>query len=231
MGGVLWVFWKYFSGNWGQWPQATTEVRSERFRGTTLSPTVWKWGVVAALLFVVVGQSIFVLTFRILEFPEDTFTSGYDFTAMPLWGAWLSIVIALLVAGICEETGFRGYMQVPLEKRYGPGVGITIGSILFVIFHLNQAWAPPMFVPLFALSALMGILAYTSGSLIPPMIGHTIMDIFNFSYWWSDVAGSFERRPIAETGLDLHFITWFLILVGAATLFVLTARKLMTVRK
>lgn len=135
------------------------------------------------------------------------------------------------MAGICEETGFRGYMQVPLEKHFGPGVGITIVSILFVIFHLNQAWAPPMLFPLFALSAMMGILAYTFGSLIPPMIGHTIIDVFNFSYWWSDVAGSFERRPIAETGFDLHFITWVLILVVAAALFVWTARKLMDVRQ
>ncbi|MFQ5820946.1 MAG: hypothetical protein ACE5I5_13220 [Candidatus Heimdallarchaeota archaeon] len=87
VGGVLWVFWKYFSGSWGRWPQTTTEVRSESFRGTTLSPAVWKWGVMAALLFVVIGQSTFVLTYRLFEFPADTFTSGYDFDAMPLWGA------------------------------------------------------------------------------------------------------------------------------------------------
>ncbi|MFX1519310.1 MAG: lysostaphin resistance A-like protein [Promethearchaeota archaeon] len=229
MGGVLWIYWKYFTGSW--WPKSTAKARNKSFRAIKLSKPVWKWGLVAVVLFVVAVQSSFVLTFRIIEFPAETFTSGYSFDAMPLWLAWPYIIMSALVAGICEETGFRGYGQVALEEGYGPGVGITIVSILFLLVHLNQAWAPPVLVHIFAISVLLGILAYTSDSLIPCIIAHTVMDIFNFSYWWSDVLGKFENQPIALTGIDFHFITWFLIFAISIVLFFWSTRKTMAVRQ
>ena len=76
-------------------------------------------------------------------------------------------VLAALVAGITEEVGFRGYMQVPLGKRYGPAIAITIVSIVFVLAHLNQAWAGGILIILFIISVLWGVLARVSGSLIP----------------------------------------------------------------
>jgi len=223
MGGVLWAYWKYFSGSW--WPKSTAEARSNRFRATELSAGVWKWSLMAAMLVVVVMESGFVVTFRILKFPAEAWALGYDFSAVPLWLAWLLVVMAALVAGITEEVGFRGYMQVPLEKRYGSVVGIMIVSIVFIVSHLNQAWAPPVLFLLFAISVMWGILAYTSGSLIPGIISHTVADIFNFSYWWTDVAGTFDKRPIAETGIDAHFVVWVLVFVASVALFSWAARK------
>ena len=227
--GILWLYWKYFSGNW--WPKTTADSRRNNFRTVKLSPEVWKWGLAAALLFVVVFQSGLVVTFRIIEFPAEAFKLEYNFDAIPLWAAWVGIVMASLVAGICEETGFRGYMQVPLERRYGPVVGISIVSTVFLLAHLHQAWAGPMLFHIFAASAMMGILAYTSGSLLPGIIAHTILDIFNFSYWWSDVAGKFEKRPIAETGVDLHFMVWILICGVSIVLFFSSTRKIQTARQ
>ena len=88
-----------------------------------------------------------------------------------------------------------------------------------------------MLFHLFALGSLLGILAYTSGSLTPSITGHVIMDIFNFSYWWSDVAGKFEMRTILETGIDFHFIVWSLIFGTSIALFFWTARKTIAVRQ
>ena len=118
-----------------------------------------------------------------------------------------------------------------MEKRYGPGVGITMVSIMFLVIHLHQAWALPILFHLFAISVLLGILAYSSGSLIPSIIGHTVIDIFNFSYWWSDVAGKFERQTIYETGIDFHFTVWLLIFVVSIVLFFWVVRKIGAVRR
>jgi membrane protease YdiL (CAAX protease family) len=192
---------------------------------------VWKWSMLAAMLFVVVVQSGFVTTFRIIEFPAEAFSAGYRSGAAPLWAAWLFIIMASLVAGICEEIGFRGYMQVPLEKRYGPTISLVIVSIVFVISHLNQAWAPPVLFHIFAISVMLGILAYASGSLIPCIIGHTVMDIPSFAYWWTDVAGTFDKRPISETGVDAHFVVWVSIFVVSVALFSWAARKTLVARQ
>jgi len=141
------------------------------------------------------------------------------------------IIMASLVAGICEEIGFRGYMQGPLEERYGPVAGITIVSILFTVFHLNQAWAGPVLFHIFAISALFGVLAYASGSLIPSIIAHTIMDIFNFAFWWTDLAGGFKLQTIAVTGIDPLFIVAVIGFIASLVLFFWVTRKLVALRK
>jgi membrane protease YdiL (CAAX protease family) len=225
---VFWVYWKYFSGSWG--PKSTVEARKLSFRSVNMSTSVWKWGLAAALLLVVIVQSGLILTFRIIDFPAETFTA-FDYDPFPLWFVVVFIIMAALEAGIFEEVGFRGYMQAPLEKRYGPLVGITIVSIMFVVLHLHQAWAPPVLIHLFVIGVLFGILAYTSGSLIPGIISHVIIDIFSWSYWWSGIAGKFEMRTIFETGIDIHFILWVIIFGMSTTLFLWAAYKLTTVRQ
>jgi membrane protease YdiL (CAAX protease family) len=229
MGGVLWLYCKYCSGSW--WPKTTVETRRNAFRDVKLSAKVWKWSLLAVTFFVIVVQSGLVVTFRIVEFPAEVFTAEYGFDALPVWLAWLFIVMSALVAGICEEIGFRGYMQVPLEKRYGPVAAIMIVSIVFLVTHLHQAWALPILFHVFTISLLLGILAYASGSLIPSILGHTVMDIFNFSYWWSDVAGKFDQWPISETGVDFHCILWAFILVVSSALFFWSVQKALRSRQ
>jgi membrane protease YdiL (CAAX protease family) len=228
MGGILWLYWKYFSGSW--WPGATAEARSKSFRAVKLSAAVWKWGIVGAFLFVVVFQSAAVLTFRLVEFPTEA-SADYGLGVLPAWEAWLTIIMASLVAGVCEEIGFRGYMQVPLEERYGPAAGIAIVSIWFTVFHLNQAWARPVLLQIFAASVLFGILAHASGSLIPSVVGHTIMDLLNFSFWWTDLGGDFELQTIAVTGIDPLFVAAALGLVASLALFLWVSRRMIAVRQ
>jgi hypothetical protein len=52
---------------------------------------------------------------------------------------------------------------------------------------------------MFGAGILLGSLELSSGSLIPCMIGHTIMDIGLFGYWWTGIAGEFTLRPIGDT--------------------------------
>jgi hypothetical protein len=57
------------------------------------------------------------------------------------------------------------------------------------------------------------------------------MDIFNFSFWWTDLAGHYEFQTIAVTGIDSLFIAAVLIFVISLALFILVARKIITVRQ
>jgi len=216
---VLWAFWKFFSGSWGT--SHLAETRKTWFRSTRLSPSTWKWGIAAAIFFVVVVQSSFVVTFRLIEFPAAKFTADYKlFDTFPLWVAWLLIVMCSVVNGVCEEAGFRGYMQFPIEKKYGPVTAIVITSILFTLIHLTHTWALPIVPHIFFASVLLGIIAWKSGSLIPGIIGHAILDVFDYSVWWTDLTGGFTKQTIFKTGVDMHFIVWVLIfLLGVFAFF------------
>ena len=222
---ALWAYLKWFSGNWGN--EKGRGLRKNLFRLTGLSPAAWAWSLVAAGVFVVVVQSSFVITFRLLEFPSARFTADYKtLDEMPIGIAWIIIVMSSVVAGICEETGFRGYMQVPLEKRYGPAAGIIISSIVFMLIHLSHSWAAPILPHIFFASVLLGILAYRSGSLIPGIVGHSILDIFDYSVWWSDITGGFRKQTIFKTGIDLDFVVWILVFVLALFVFFRSAGRL-----
>ena len=216
----LYIYWKYFSGYWK--PKSTQEFRKSNFRNTRLSTYEWKWGIITALLMVILLQSGLVFTFRLIEYPEAAFKQEYQFIEqIPVWMAWIVIVMASCVAGICEEIGFRGYMQAPLEKKYGPFISISIVSIIFLVVHLHQAWAGPIILQIIIVSAFIGYLAYSFDSLIPGIIAHVVFDIFNFSYWWSDLLGKFTLQPISATGIDAHFVITTTILVTTAFVFII----------
>lgn len=223
--GVLWLFWKYFSGSWS--PNSTKSFRKDNFRSIKLPSKKWGLALFAALLIVTIEQSGLIVTFRLMPFPAEQFTEAYSFLAnVPTWAAWLVVIMISIVAGISEEIGFRGYMQKPLERKYGPIIGITIVSLMFVLVHLHQAWSGPIIFHIFFISVLFGSVAYFSGSLIPGIIGHIIMDIFNFSFWWSTLGSQFDRLPIGETGMDYHFVLWSTVLVISVVAFILTLPKL-----
>lgn len=207
---ALWAYLKWFSGSWA--PKANQVTRRNRFRLKHLSSPQRMGSLAAALLFVVIVQAGFVITFRLIEFPAVRFTADYKILdQMPKGVAWIIIVMSSVVAGICEETGFRGYMQVPLENKFGPVVGIFITSIVFMLIHLTHSWAAPIIPHIFFASVLLGILAYRSGSLIPGIIGHSILDIFDYGVWWTNITGGFIKKTIFVTGIDLHFILFCLV--------------------
>ena len=209
---ALWAYLKFFSGRW---------------RSTKLSPSVWKKSILAAILFVIIVQASFVITFRLVDFPSEKFTADYRILDnMPLWVAFTVLIMSSIVAGICEETGFRGYMQAPLEKKYGPPSAIIVTSVIFMLIHLSHSWAFPILPHIFFASVLLGILAYKTGSLIPGIIGHSILDIFDYSVWWSNIIGGFHMQTIFKTGIDIHFIIWDIVFILALFAFFRLMRKI-----
>ena len=188
-------------------PARLRAVRSDYFRATRLTAAQWFWGVIAALAFAATIHAAIVLLFRFVPFPAEAFHKGYDFSFIPSRQLqWLAVVVSALSAGVCEETGFRGYMQRPIENRHGPFVAILISSLFFMLLHLNKDWALIGMVPIvFGAGVLLGVLARASGTLLFCMLGHWIMDIGLFAYWWTQIAGTFGQRPISETGMDQAF--------------------------
>ena len=188
-------------------PRRAGAARATAFRAGPLSAQQWIWGLIAAVFFAATVHAAIVVLFRLTPFPMADFRRGYDFSFIPTAPLrWLAVVVSAASAGICEETGFRGYMQRPIERRHGPLLAILISSVFFTVLHLNKDWATIGMVPIvLGAGLLLGLLAWAAGSLIPCMIGHTLMDIGLFAYWWTGIAGDFTARPISESGVDQPF--------------------------
>jgi membrane protease YdiL (CAAX protease family) len=188
-------------------PKSWKKIRADNFRVSSFSGTQWFWGLIAAGFFAATIHAAIVVLFRLVPFPAAAFHAGYDFGFIPSRSMqWIAVVVSAASAGICEETGFRGYMQRPIEKRHGAIVAILISSFAFMLLHLTKSWSLIGMVPIvFGAGILLGTLAWASRSLVFCMIGHTIMDIGLFAYWWTQIAGTFSQRSISETGMDQMF--------------------------
>jgi membrane protease YdiL (CAAX protease family) len=220
----LYVWWAAGSGP----PHTTQAARARAFRRGALSPKQWLWGVPGALAFAVTVHAAIVLLFRFVVFPAAAFRQGYDLSFVPMLPLrWMAVVVSAASAGICEETGFRGYMQRPIEERHGAGIAILISSFLFMALHLTKAWALVGMVPIvFGAGVLLGFLAWSSRSLVPAMIGHFVMDVGLFAYWWTGTAGTFTERPIYESGLDGAFFLACAVFVVSLAVVLLAISRL-----
>ena len=209
-------------------PSSLRALRAENFRLRSLSGAQWTWGIIAAVTFAATIHAALVLLFRIVPFPAAAFHQGYDFSFIPSRRMqWLACIVSALSAGICEETGFRGYMQRPIEKSSGPLVAIAVSSLVFTLLHLTKDWALIGMVPIvFGAGVLLGALARVSGTLIFGMLGHWIMDIGLFAYWWTQIAGTFSQRPIGESGLDRTALAEVLVFAAALMVMLIALQRL-----
>lgn len=220
---MLYLWWASGGGP-GRSSQAS---RAVSFRRGSLTGRQWLWALIAAAFFAVTVHAAVVLLFRFVPFPLAAFRRGYDLSRIPTVALkWLVVVVSAMSAGICEETGFRGYMQRPLETRYSARWAILISAFFFTIVHLNKGWElAGMALITFMAGILLGLIAWSSGSLIPGMIGHVLMDIGLFAYWWTGLAGTFTARPISETGIDCAFLLTCTALAVSLSIVLLTIRK------
>jgi len=189
--------------------------------------------VLAALSFAVTVHASIVLLFRFIPYPTAAFRQGYDLYFIPSQEMrWLAVVISAASAAICEETGFRGFLQQPIESRYNVPVAVFTSSLLFTALHLTKSWALLGMVPVvFDAGILLGLIAWASQSLIPGMIGHFVMDVGLFAYWWTGIAGAFPQHAISETGVDRSFVITSCIFVASLVIVLIAIFKLRQTRQ
>lgn len=81
--------------------------------------------------------------------------------------ALLLILSTVVVAPLCEEIMFRGYVQRAYERR-NPWIGIVAGGVIFSLYHLRFQGAFALIPVAFAL----GFVAWRSDSLFPGILLH-----------------------------------------------------------
>ena len=90
--------------------------------------------------------------------------------------------MASAVAGVAEESGFRGFMQLPMERAYGSAIAIGVTAVIFTSVHLTHGRAVLPFLPFYlAVAVVYGLLAYLTRSLLPSMLLHFVGDVAMFA--------------------------------------------------
>jgi membrane protease YdiL (CAAX protease family) len=87
-----------------------------------------------------------------------------------------TLVLIVLIAGLApltEEFAFRGWIQRPLERRFGPVWAIGITAVLFAAAHFDPGGAPIRVVGGIAL----GYTAWVTRSIWPGMLLHLAWNV------------------------------------------------------
>ena len=147
---------------------------------------------------------VIVLPRRVLEWFPDV---GRIFEGPPL-ARTVVIGVAALLAPVCEEAAFRGYLQRTLLRALRPAPAIGLAALLFAVRHLD----PVRFPALAVLGVVFGWLAWRGGSLWPAIAAHAANNVLAITLALVGGAGAAAfTRPTIEEAL-------FPLLLGTAIL-------------
>lgn len=154
---------------------------------------------------------------KVLPVPQelrDAFAGIFALGDTPLGLATLLFVVAVTPA-ICEEVLFRGVLLTGLRNRLRPWALVLVVGLLFGAFHLS--------IHRFASTALLGALltyvALRSGSLLPGMIVHAMVNglaiLISTPYMPATWTQALRLEQVETAGV------WPPLLAGGAILFAL----------
>jgi sodium transport system permease protein len=83
---------------------------------------------------------------------------------------WRLALVLVLLAPVCEELAFRGFILTGLRQRFHPWTAILLSSLLFAVSYLNVF----QFLPTLILGVVLGLVATRSRSVLPPMLFHLV---------------------------------------------------------
>jgi len=202
----LYLGWRYFAGR--GWPNATRGSRATNMRVGQASFGRLAVGMLAAIFTLLFMVGLAIVNTSLIQFPDASFEPPGFLGELPALSAFTYVLLFSLVAAVSEEAGFRGYMQVPLEKRYGTPIAVAIIALLFWLAHFESASFLHRFPMLFGAGLIAGFLAAYSRSLWPPIFVHFAADTIGFT----TVARLFGSSPlyteetIWETGITPLFV-------------------------
>lgn len=166
---LLYGYWRWLTG--GRWSR-------ERVRAQPLSADIWRMALLAGGSAMAAVWAAFAALRGVLHVTPQV----DGITALPVVTVTAAVVTGSIVAGVVEEAGFRGFMQLPLERAYGPIIAIAATSVIFTLSHLTHGRGVLVFLPFYLLIAVgYGCLAYLTGSILPGLVLHAAGDILSFT--------------------------------------------------
>lgn len=161
----LWFFWKYLKAS---------DDRRRLLRANPLPLRVWLWALTLGLLGIFALVLALNIANRFVVLPAQHLPN--------LAGVPKSTILSLLlaaapIAGVIEESAFRGYMQGPIERRCGLLIAILITGTIFALVHLD--FTPILWPYYIAVAALYGVVTSRTNSILPAVVLHTLGNTYS----------------------------------------------------
>jgi len=123
----------------------------------------------------------------------------------------LLVIIAIsVVPAICEEVMFRGYIQRSFGFKFKPHIAAIITAVFFALYHFN----PYGLIPLAIIGFYLGFAAYTSQSLVIPIIIHFLNNFFAVMLYFIIGDDDLLKSNVSDAAsLDMNVIYFFLLLI------------------
>ncbi|MEW5927348.1 MAG: CPBP family intramembrane glutamic endopeptidase [Gemmatimonadota bacterium] len=146
---------------------------------------------------------------RLVPVPPETFRP-FEALTRTAEGRLAVVLVAMVAAPIVEEFVFRGLVQRPLERRWGPAPAIAFTALLFALVH-----ALPWVLPIHLLLGLaFGFVVYATRSVWAGVLLHAA----NNSLAALGIGAEAPELPptVWRTGFTADFWTALAMLVLAA---------------
>jgi len=151
------------------------DVRS--YIGLRMKPRTVLLGVTLGgflFLFNLVVSNILVSVFGVSEVIEESNTLIVNLSSSPQ--GLLSVIIALSLAGTCEEFTFRGFLQTAINSRFSSSVALLVSSIAFaLLLHFDPQGVYT--ISAFLIGVMLGYIYYRCRSYIVPAVAHTTQNL------------------------------------------------------
>jgi uncharacterized protein len=218
----LLLYWRFISGRIGWFGSA--DRRRANLRANPLAPDAWIVAILTGLVGFAGLLALLGVMARLVRLPESA--PIVTPAGMPALTVFLLLLMSSIVAGVTEEAGFRGYMQTPIEQRYGLAIGILVNGAIFGLLHFpNHPGAVVSMLPYYiAVAAVYGGLTWAANSILPALVLHVGGDIWSLTRLWATGQPEWQLsttapRLLRERGVDASFlmVTAASIVLGAAT--------------
>jgi membrane protease YdiL (CAAX protease family) len=211
MAALLWLAWRYLGGK--GWPQSTSQTRRQLLRANPVSTPVFFWTICTGALAITALAGLWIVMFQLFKMPPNALS---DYSRYPLFTIATFIVMGSLVSPLMEEAGYRGYLQVALEREFIVPVAILVSSLFFALAHLNHGALVPKLLIYFLVGVTFGVMTWLTNSILPVIPVHIIGDLtFFILVWPHDKA----RRLVSDIGAD----RWFWLHLAQAIVFAILA--------
>jgi len=155
------LFWRYLH-------------RDASLRANPLPLRSWGWSLAAGASGIVALVLALRIANQFIALPPQTFPdlgAASPFTIVSL------LIAGAPIAGIIEESAFRGYMQGPIERSYGLPLAILITGTMFALAHLD--FTPVLWPYYVAVAALYGLITHATNSILPTIVLHTAGNLYS----------------------------------------------------